>query len=87
MSCSFGAHNHAVIADVRIPCHGEQLAAYVYRPSATQGDAPCVVMASGFSGHGTTGCPDTPRHSAMRDSSSSCLTTAISALRQVSRVS
>ena len=57
MSCSFGAHNHAVIADVRIPCHGEQLAAYVYRPSATQGDAPCVVMASGFSGTRDDGLP------------------------------
>lgn len=36
--------------DVRIPCHGEQLAAYVYRPGTPQGDAPCVVMAHGFTG-------------------------------------
>jgi uncharacterized protein len=39
-----------VIDDVRIPCHGEQLAAYVYRPGTAQGAAPCVVMAHGFSG-------------------------------------
>jgi uncharacterized protein len=39
----------AVSDDIRIPCHGEQLAAYVYRPDATAGDAPCVVMAHGFS--------------------------------------
>ena len=43
--------------DVRIPCHGEQLAAYVYRPDTTQGDAPCVVMASGFSGTRDDGLP------------------------------
>ncbi len=43
--------------DVRIPCHGEQLAAYVYRPGTTQGDAPCVVMASGFSGTREDGLP------------------------------
>ena len=41
---------HAVTDDVRIPCHGEQLAAYVYWPDTTQGDAPCVVMAHGFTG-------------------------------------
>lgn len=35
--------------EVRIPSHGEQLAAYLYRPSAT-GPVPCVVMAHGFSG-------------------------------------
>ena len=35
--------------DVRIPSRGEQLAAYVYRPDATNGDAPCVVMAHGYS--------------------------------------
>lgn len=45
-----GAHNPAVIDDVRIPCGGEQLAAYVYRPDSSQGDAPCVVMAHGFTG-------------------------------------
>ena len=46
-----------MIDDVRIPCHGEQLAAYVYRPGSTQGDAPCVVMASGFSGTRDDGLP------------------------------
>ena len=46
-----------MIDDVRIPCHGEQLAAYVYRPSATQGDAPCVVMAAGFLGTRDDGLP------------------------------
>jgi pimeloyl-ACP methyl ester carboxylesterase len=39
-----------VTDDVRIPCHGEQLAAYVYRPDASRGDAPCVVMGHGFTG-------------------------------------
>jgi pimeloyl-ACP methyl ester carboxylesterase len=39
-----------VTDDVRIPCHGEQLAAYVYRPDSTQGASPCVVMAHGFTG-------------------------------------
>jgi pimeloyl-ACP methyl ester carboxylesterase len=43
--------------DVRIPCHGEQLAAYLYRPDATQGDAPCVVMAHGFTGTRDDGLP------------------------------
>ena len=43
--------------DVRIPCHGEQLAAYVYRPDTTQGDAPCVVMGHGFSGTREDGLP------------------------------
>jgi dienelactone hydrolase len=35
--------------EVRIPSHGEQLAAYLYRP-AVPGRVPCVVMAHGFSG-------------------------------------
>jgi uncharacterized protein len=43
--------------DVRIPCHGEQLAAYVYRPGTTQGEAPCVVMAHGFGGTRDDGLP------------------------------
>lgn len=46
-----------MIDDVRIPCHGEQLAAYVYRPGTTQGDAPCVVMAHGYSGTRDDGLP------------------------------
>jgi pimeloyl-ACP methyl ester carboxylesterase len=47
----------AVRDDVRIPSHGEQLAAYVYRPDAAEGDAPCVVMAHGFSGTRDDGLP------------------------------
>jgi pimeloyl-ACP methyl ester carboxylesterase len=43
--------------DVRIASHGEQLAAYVYRPAATNGDAPCVVMAHGFSATRDDGLP------------------------------
>jgi pimeloyl-ACP methyl ester carboxylesterase len=35
--------------DVRIPSHGEQLAAYLYRPTAADDTSPCVVMAHGFS--------------------------------------
>jgi dienelactone hydrolase len=35
--------------DIRIPSHGEQLAAYVYRPDPDPGNAPCVVMAHGWS--------------------------------------
>lgn len=27
--------------DVRIPSHGEQLAAYLYRPEPPRGDVPC----------------------------------------------
>ena len=42
---------------MRIPCHGEQLAAYVYRPDTTEGDAPCVVMAHGFTGTREDGLP------------------------------
>ena len=42
--------------DVRIPAHGEQLAAYVYRPD-TSGKAPCVVMAHGFSATRDDGLP------------------------------
>ena len=66
--------------DVRIPCHGEQLAAYVYRPGTTQGDAPCVVMALRVLG-------DTGRRvTRVREDQpagfvASCLTTAISALK------
>lgn len=36
--------------DIRIPSHGEQLAAYLYRPESAGRAAPCVVMAHGFSG-------------------------------------
>ena len=36
--------------EVRIPSHGEQLAAYLYRPESPAGPVPCVVMAHGFSG-------------------------------------
>jgi pimeloyl-ACP methyl ester carboxylesterase len=43
--------------DMRIPSHGEQLAAYVYRPDQTSGDAPCVVMAHGFSATRDDGLP------------------------------
>ncbi len=35
--------------DVRIPSHGEQLAAYLFWPAPVGGLAPCVVMAHGFS--------------------------------------
>ncbi len=42
--------------DVRIPSHGEQLAAYVYRPDG-EGRAPCVVMAHGFSATRDDGLP------------------------------
>jgi pimeloyl-ACP methyl ester carboxylesterase len=35
--------------DLRIPSYGEQLAAYVYRPVSDAGNAPCVVMAHGWS--------------------------------------
>jgi pimeloyl-ACP methyl ester carboxylesterase len=43
--------------DIRIPSHGEQLAAYFYRPESTQGDVPCVVMAHGFSATRDDGLP------------------------------
>jgi pimeloyl-ACP methyl ester carboxylesterase len=36
------------VADVRIPSHGETIAAYLFRPDGA-GPAPCVVMAHGFS--------------------------------------
>jgi len=36
--------------DVRIPAHGEQLAAYLYRPDTTDRDVACIVMAHGLSG-------------------------------------
>lgn len=42
--------------EVRIPSHGEHLAAYVYRPSAG-GTVPCVVMAHGFSATRDDGLP------------------------------
>ena len=44
-------------ADVRIPSHGEELAAYLYRPEAA-GPVPCVVMAHGFSATRDDGLPD-----------------------------
>src|SRR5215216_884228 len=43
--------------DVRIPSHGEQLAAYLYRPEASSGDVPCIVMAHGFSATRDDGLP------------------------------
>jgi len=43
--------------DVRIPSHGEQLAAYLYWPEQSRGDAPCVVMAHGFSATRDDGLP------------------------------
>lgn len=43
--------------DVRISSHGEQLAAYLYRPDTTNGLAPCVVMAHGFSATRDDGLP------------------------------
>lgn len=42
--------------DIRIPAHGEQLAAYYYRPAAG-GTVPCVVMAHGFTGTRDDGLP------------------------------
>jgi pimeloyl-ACP methyl ester carboxylesterase len=44
--------------DVRIPSHGEELAAYLYRPSDGDGPVPCVVMAHGFSATRDDGLPD-----------------------------
>ncbi|MDZ4233671.1 MAG: alpha/beta fold hydrolase, partial [Dietzia sp.] len=43
--------------DVRIPSHGEQLAAYLYRPPSTDLDLPCIVMAHGFSATRDDGLP------------------------------
>jgi pimeloyl-ACP methyl ester carboxylesterase len=57
VGCSFCEYIAPVIDDVRIPCHGEQIAAYVYRPDTNQGDAPCVVMAHGFTGTREDGLP------------------------------
>lgn len=42
--------------DIRIPSHGEELAAYVYKPDG-DGPAPCVVMAHGFSATRDDGLP------------------------------
>ena len=44
--------------DVRIPSHGEELAAYLYRPSGGDDPVPCVVMAHGFSATRDDGLPD-----------------------------
>jgi pimeloyl-ACP methyl ester carboxylesterase len=43
--------------DIRIPSHGEQLAAYLYRPGTAKGDVPCLVMAHGFSATRDDGLP------------------------------
>ena len=43
--------------DVRIPSHGEELAAYVYRPDSVTGNVPCVVMAHGWSATRDDGLP------------------------------
>jgi dienelactone hydrolase len=43
--------------EVTIPSHGEQLAAYLYRPDDANGDTPCVVMAHGFSATRDDGLP------------------------------
>jgi uncharacterized protein len=44
--------------DVRIPSDGEELAAYLYRPSGGDDPVPCVVMAHGFSATRDDGLPD-----------------------------
>ncbi|MBV5244569.1 alpha/beta fold hydrolase [Mycolicibacterium sp. PAM1] len=44
--------------DVRIPAHGDEIAAYVYRPPAGVGATACVVMAHGFTGTRDDGLPD-----------------------------
>ena len=44
--------------DVRIPSHGEELAAYLYRPSDGDDPVPSVVMAHGFSATRDDGLPD-----------------------------
>ncbi|MFG1929799.1 alpha/beta hydrolase [Mycobacterium sp. NPDC048908] len=43
--------------DVRIPCNGEQIAAYLYRPAPADRAVPCVVMAHGFSATRDDGLP------------------------------
>ena len=43
--------------DIRIPSHGERLAAYLYRPEDAPGGVPCVVMAHGFSATRDDGLP------------------------------
>ena len=43
--------------DIRIPSHGEQLAAYLYRPEPSSRAVPCVVMAHGFSATRDDGLP------------------------------
>ena len=50
--------------DIRIPSHGEQLAAYYYQPTA-HAKVPCVVMAHGFTGTRDDGLP--PYAEAFRD--------------------
>lgn len=45
-------------SDIRIPSHGEELAAYLYRPDTPAGEkVPCVVMAHGFTGTRDDGLP------------------------------
>ena len=44
-------------AEVRIPSHGEQLAAYRYTPDRAAAPVPCVVMAHGFSATRDDGLP------------------------------
>ncbi|MGV0834730.1 alpha/beta hydrolase [Mycolicibacterium thermoresistibile] len=43
--------------DIRIPAHGEQLAAYFYPPPTADTKAPCIVMAHGFSATRDDGLP------------------------------
>lgn len=43
--------------DVRIPSHGEELAAYLYLPDSPSAPVPCVVMAHGFSATRDDGLP------------------------------
>ncbi len=43
--------------EIRIPSHGEELAAYLYRPPAAGTPVPCVVMAHGFSATRDDGLP------------------------------
>lgn len=45
------------VSDIRIPSHGEELAAYLYRPPNATGPVPVVVMAHGFTGTRDDGLP------------------------------
>lgn len=75
----------SVCEEVRIPSHGEQLAAYLYRPDGAIGALPCVVMAHGLSAARDDGLTEHEPESDTTSSAALNETRGVDSLRRVPR--